>query len=252
MHGQASPALLGFAEAMLVPAVSAIRSAGGSGGRGDARRAAGVRRARAAHECRRGRTAAAAQDEILIIGAGTLGLLFARRGVGGRGAAGVGGRAARAPARGGGPARRPSRDRSAGTRGRRAGIVVIAAGGGDQLLADALAAVDVGGEVIVLGLLEQPQTIDARRAVLRGVRAGFSVKYGDGDMARALAILAGDPERFMALVSRRFELGEVAAAFASFAADHAAPTFRVLVAPAAERRGGSRAARRPADEPDSR
>jgi threonine dehydrogenase-like Zn-dependent dehydrogenase len=115
-------------------------------------------------------------------------------------------------------------------------LVIVAAGGSDQLLAGALGVVAVAGEVVVLGLARDPQTIDARRAVLRGLRVLFSIGYGgDGDasdFAHALAVLALQPTEAATLLTHRFPLADVADAFA-LAADTSRPSLRVLVEPGA-------------------
>jgi L-idonate 5-dehydrogenase len=118
-------------------------------------------------------------------------------------------------------------------RAARPALLLVAAGHGDALLAGALSAVDAGGEVVVLGLPDAPQPVDARRAVLRELRLTFSISYGasgaDGDMAAALELLAAEPEAFAPLLGERFALGDVDAAF--HAAAERGRGFRVLVEP---------------------
>jgi threonine dehydrogenase-like Zn-dependent dehydrogenase len=113
-------------------------------------------------------------------------------------------------------------------------MVLIAAGAGPALLGDALAAIDVTGEVVVLGLLSEQQPVDARRAVLRGSRVSFSISYGgrgrDADFARGLEVLGANPSTFEFMLSHRYSLQDVAAAFHQ-AANRRGGSFRVIVAP---------------------
>jgi threonine dehydrogenase-like Zn-dependent dehydrogenase len=115
-------------------------------------------------------------------------------------------------------------------------LVIIAADAGPRVLAEALATVGGAGEVIVLGLLDEPQQIDARRAVLRGSRVTFSISHGgwgaDLDFLAALEVLGSDFRAFTRLLSHRFELAEIARAF-DLAADRSIPSFRVVVGPPA-------------------
>ncbi len=113
-------------------------------------------------------------------------------------------------------------------------LTVLAAGGGEPLLDRALSVTARRGEVVVLALLAGDQPVNARRAVLRDQRIGFSISYGelDGlrDMDVALAILAADPEGFAPLVTDAFSLADVEAAFHA-AADRAGGRLRVVVEP---------------------
>jgi threonine dehydrogenase-like Zn-dependent dehydrogenase len=112
-------------------------------------------------------------------------------------------------------------------------VLVIAAGGADQLLERCLRAVSARGEVVVLGLLDSRQAIDARRAVLRAARLIFAISHGTSqgrsDFATALELLADDPAP-AGLITHRFPLGRVSEAFAT-AALRDAGAVRVLVAP---------------------
>lgn len=117
--------------------------------------------------------------------------------------------------------------------GARPRLIVIAAGGRGQALTQALSAVAPAGEVIVLGLLDEPQPVPARRAVMRGIRVSFSISYrgwgADSDFAHALSILAREPHSFEFLLSHRFALTEVARAFDRAAAPDG--SFRAIVGP---------------------
>jgi L-iditol 2-dehydrogenase len=118
-------------------------------------------------------------------------------------------------------------------RRRRAALVVEAVGGAAETVATAFAAVDRGGEVVVLGLFDAARGLDVTDAVLRGVRARFAaaagVADGTSDVARALELLAAEP-RLARLLTHRFPLAEVDAAFATAAAPEAR-ALRVLVRP---------------------
>jgi 2-desacetyl-2-hydroxyethyl bacteriochlorophyllide A dehydrogenase len=97
----------------------------------------------------------------------------------------------------------------------RAPLVVEAAGGRAPTLALALGAVDRGGEVVVLGLFDEPQAIDAHALVMRNVRVFFAAAYGarDGrsDVEVAVDVLFGAPA-LGALVTHRLALEDVARA----------------------------------------
>ena len=118
-------------------------------------------------------------------------------------------------------------------RRRRAALVVEAVGGGAETVATAFAAVDRGGEVVVLGLFDAPRGLDVTDAVLRGVRARFAAAAGvsDGvsDVARALEQLAAEPG-LARLLTHRFALAEVDEAFAA-AGTPGTRALRVLVRP---------------------
>jgi threonine dehydrogenase-like Zn-dependent dehydrogenase len=111
--------------------------------------------------------------------------------------------------------------------------VVIVAAGAAGLLGQALRAVDRGGEVIMLGLANAPETIDARRALLRGNRVTFSISYGGHgtDFRTAIEILAAAPAAFTPLLTETVPLTEVASGFERAAARSERSGFRVLVAP---------------------
>ena len=113
-------------------------------------------------------------------------------------------------------------------------IVVEAVGGTADTFDLSVRAVKPGGEVLVLGLFDEPQQLDVRRAVFRDLRLGFPVTYGvvDGhhDFAVALEFLESDPDGFAPLVSHRFGLDDAAEAFAT-AADKSTGALRVVVEP---------------------
>ena len=119
-------------------------------------------------------------------------------------------------------------------RRRRAALVVEAVGGAAETLATAFAAVDRGGEVVVLGLFDAPRGLDVTDAVLRGVRARFAAAAGVGrrDLRRrARARAARRGAALARLLTHRFPLAEVDEAFATAAAP-GARALKVLVRPA--------------------
>ncbi len=113
-------------------------------------------------------------------------------------------------------------------------VVVEAVGGAADTFDLALRSVRSGGEVVVLGIFDEPQQLDVRRAVFRELRLVFPVTYGAvagrHDFEVALEYLASDPGAFASLVSHRFALGEAAEAFAT-AADKNTGALRVVVEP---------------------
>jgi threonine dehydrogenase-like Zn-dependent dehydrogenase len=121
-----------------------------------------------------------------------------------------------------------------GLRAERPDVVVEAVGGAAETFDLAVRAVVPGGEVMVLGLFDAPQTLDARRAVFRELRLSFPVTYGerDGvhDFAVALDALVAGGEAAASLISHRFPLDAVDRAFAR-AADKGDDVLRVVVTP---------------------
>lgn len=116
----------------------------------------------------------------------------------------------------------------------RAEIVVEAVGGAADTFDLAVRAVAPSGEVAVLGLFDEPQTLDARKAIFRGLRLSFPVTYrrrgGVHDYEHALAAVVGGGPAVAALVTHRFGLEEVADAFAR-ADDKGDDVLRVVVTP---------------------
>lgn len=119
-------------------------------------------------------------------------------------------------------------------RGLRADLAVEAVGGRSDSLATSLAAVGAGGEVVVLGLFDEPQTFDPRRAVFREITMSFPVTYdrtgGVSDFELALALLGRRAADLTGLVTHRVPLDRVDEAFA-LAADKARGALRVVVVP---------------------
>jgi 2-desacetyl-2-hydroxyethyl bacteriochlorophyllide A dehydrogenase len=116
----------------------------------------------------------------------------------------------------------------------RADVVLEAVGGRSDTFATSLSAVARGGEVIMLGLFDEPQTFDARKAVFREIRMFFPVTYGtlDGisDFELALELLVRDQETLTKLITHRLPLDRVDEAFA-LAADKSSGALRVVVTP---------------------
>ena len=113
-------------------------------------------------------------------------------------------------------------------------IVVEAVGGNAPTFGDAMRIVATSGEVVVLGLFDEPQTFDARRAVFRETRMFFPVTYGTRDAEHdydvALRILKRRNADVAPLITHRFDLDDVAAAFGA-AADKTTGGLRVVVEP---------------------
>jgi threonine dehydrogenase-like Zn-dependent dehydrogenase len=119
-------------------------------------------------------------------------------------------------------------------RGLRADVVLEAVGGRSDTFSTSLSAVARGGELIVLGLFDEPQTFDARKAVFREIRMYFPVTYGtlDGvsDFELALTLLVRERESLSRLVTHRLPLDRIDEAF-GLAADKASGALRVVVMP---------------------
>lgn len=122
----------------------------------------------------------------------------------------------------------------AAVRGLRAAVVLEAVGGRTDSLATSIAAAGRAAEVVVMGLFDEPQSFDARRAVFRELRMFFPVTYGtqDGvtDFSLALDLLARDQATLAPLVTHTRTLDQVDEAYA-LAADKASGALRVVVTP---------------------
>lgn len=108
-------------------------------------------------------------------------------------------------------------DHLARLKAERPDIVVEAVGGTADTLATAVRSVAPAGEVIVLGLFDRPQQVDARRATFAELRLSFPVTYGRRagvhDYDHALTALVDGGRATAALVSHTFALEDVGAAF---------------------------------------
>lgn len=113
-------------------------------------------------------------------------------------------------------------------------LVVEAVGGGAPTFEQAVRAAGPGGEVVVLGLFDQPQPLDTRRAVFKELRLFFPVTYaskdGQDDFQIAIDIVEAGRFPFARLLSHRFPLDRVGEAF-QVAADKRSGSLRVLVEP---------------------
>jgi threonine dehydrogenase-like Zn-dependent dehydrogenase len=113
-------------------------------------------------------------------------------------------------------------------------FVIEAVGGSADTLGTALRIVAPAGEIAVLGLFDEPQEFDARRAVFRETRIFFPVTYGETsgihDFEVALEIAAGRTEVLAQLASHHFDLDSIDIAFRT-AADKQTGALRVVVAP---------------------
>lgn len=122
----------------------------------------------------------------------------------------------------------------ASVRGIRSDVVLEAVGGKTDTLATSLAAVARGGEVVVMGLYDERQSFDARKAVFRELRMFFPVTYGtlDGvtDFSLALDLLVRERAMLGTLITHRLPLDRADEAFA-LAADKASGALRVVVTP---------------------
>ena len=90
------------------------------------------------------------------------------------------------------------------------------------------------GEIAVLGLFDEPQQLDVRRAIFRELRCFFPVTYaelsGRHDFDVAIDLLTAAGGAIDDLVTHRYGLREVDAAF-RMAADKQAGSLRVVVEP---------------------
>ncbi len=113
-------------------------------------------------------------------------------------------------------------------------MVIEAVGGSADTVTLAMRGVRPGGEVVVLGLFDEVQQIDMRRAVFKELKMLFPVTYavvdGRHDFDVALDILASDPTRYMSLASHEFSLDDTATAFET-AADKDSGSIKVVVKP---------------------
>lgn len=116
----------------------------------------------------------------------------------------------------------------------RPSLVIEAVGGSADTLPLAIGAAASRGEVAVLGLFDEAQRVDARRAVYRELRLWFPATYAelDGvhDYAVALDLLARPDLPWESLVTHRYPLSEVAEAFTTAAAKREG-VLRVVVVP---------------------
>jgi 2-desacetyl-2-hydroxyethyl bacteriochlorophyllide A dehydrogenase len=113
-------------------------------------------------------------------------------------------------------------------------VVVETVGGEANTLTDALRAVRKGGRIVVLGLYTKPPLLDPLLLVLKEPRIIGSLTYGRNgpraDFEIAIDILARNASRLATLITHRFDLDAIDAAFAT-AADKATGAVKVSVSP---------------------
>lgn len=88
---------------------------------------------------------------------------------------------------------------------------VIDAAGFPGSVRAAVQAVRRGGTVLVVALGAHPIDVVAQDLVERGVQIATSIGFDDGDIPRALELLAADPEGYAAVISTRIPLAELPA-----------------------------------------
>ncbi len=111
-------------------------------------------------------------------------------------------------------------------------IVVETVGGTADTLSLAVQSVRRGGVVVVLGVFSQQPALNPILLIVKEVRIIGSMTYGRtmarADFEIALGLLARQPEQFRSLITHRFELAELARAFAT-AADKRSGAIKVSV-----------------------
>lgn len=115
-----------------------------------------------------------------------------------------------------------------------ADLAVEAVGGSADSLSVALSAVRARGEVVVIGIFDEPQSISSRRVTYREARLYFPVTYGVQDGVRdfdlALEVLIREQDSLAGLITHTMPLADVAEAF-ELAANKKAGALRVVVTP---------------------
>lgn len=113
-------------------------------------------------------------------------------------------------------------------------LVLEVVGGGAPTFELACRTVRPRGEVVVLGLFDDPVTLDARRAVFKELRTFFPVTYGVSggrhDFEVAIDVIAALGELAEGLVTHRYGLDEIDAAFTT-ADEKRGGALRVVVMP---------------------
>jgi threonine dehydrogenase-like Zn-dependent dehydrogenase len=119
-------------------------------------------------------------------------------------------------------------------KGFRPELVVEAVGGAASTFGLAIEVVAAPGEVSVLGLFDQPQTLDVRRTAVRETRLFFPITYGElggvHDFEVAIDLVANAGLPLDGLVTHTFPLADIAGAFET-AADKSQGSLRVVVTP---------------------
>ena len=115
-----------------------------------------------------------------------------------------------------------------------ADVVVETVGGHAETLAQALQVVAIGGRISVLGVLSQPVTLHPVMLFLKECKIVGSNCYGRpgrmSDYEMSIEIMKRDPEKMRQLITHRFALEDVAAAYAA-ADDKSSGAIKVMIAP---------------------
>ncbi len=115
-------------------------------------------------------------------------------------------------------------------------VVVETVGGQADTLEQALPLVRRGGTVVVLGLFTSMPALNGILLVIKEIRIVGSMTYGrtiaGADFERALDILSGRAQDFASIVTHRYPLEQIQAAF-STAADKHSGAIKVSVSPVA-------------------
>jgi len=113
-------------------------------------------------------------------------------------------------------------------------LVVETVGGEADTLNEAIRCVRPGGRVAVLGVFGKQPTIDAVALMVKEIRLFGSMTYGRGsehsDFDVALQLLAAQPERFRNLITHQVALSDIARGF-EVAGDKTSGSIKVLIDP---------------------
>jgi 2-desacetyl-2-hydroxyethyl bacteriochlorophyllide A dehydrogenase len=113
-------------------------------------------------------------------------------------------------------------------------VVIETVGGSADTLNDAVHLVRRGGFVVILGIFASSPAVNALAVVVKEVRLIGSMTYGRSgtraDFDVALGLLAAAPEKYRRLVTHRFRLNDIAQAFET-ASDKASGCIKVAIAP---------------------
>jgi threonine dehydrogenase-like Zn-dependent dehydrogenase len=177
-----------------------------------------------------------AGERVLVLGSGTIGLLSAL-------AASVAGAEVIATYRhdhqgeaalAAGASRTVRDGETAGLERESIDVVIETIGGNAPTLQQALGIVRPGGRVSVLGVFTQPQPLNALGLMLKEVQMAGGVTYCrpglHADFDVALGLLRTHGDRARALITHKFSLDEIGAAFAT-AADKSTKSLKVQVQP---------------------
>ncbi len=176
-------------------------------------------------------------DEVMVLGAGSIGLLtaFVARKTGASVTISARHQPQRAAAAALGiPHVVESDDASvrAAARARRPDIVLETVGGMANTLELGLRIVRSGGRIVALGKFSRPITLDPLRFLMKEVSIVSSMTYSrkepQADFTTALELLAAEPARLATLVTHRVPLVDVDQAFA-LAADKTSGSIKVVV-----------------------